>query len=269
MRQKKAIKKEHYVSQFYLKKFTYDGYRLFVFDKFVKETFPSNIRDIAGENHFYDLPDDFVDKNTDPQIVEKALAVFEDDFSVWINDALKNINNEKRISPKLRVHLSLFLTIQMLRTREARNFQIEAVEKLSKSFLDFAVQQARPDISPKDYQIEYDPKKTPLLQASQIFDLETVGTFAEVLYNHIWLIGKNGTKQPFYTSDNPVVKNAHKRAIGIASEGVEIAFPLTPNLILILRERSFFKKLKGLDSTVIPLSEDNVTYYNSLQVIDS
>ena len=33
----KEIKKGHYVPQFYLKKFTHDGYRLFVFDKFAKK----------------------------------------------------------------------------------------------------------------------------------------------------------------------------------------------------------------------------------------
>jgi hypothetical protein len=265
----KEIKKGHYVPQFYLKKFTHDDYRLFVFDKFAKKSFPSNVRDIANEKYFYDLPEDFEDENIDPQLIEKALGVFEGDFSEWVDDALRSIKDKKRIDHKQKTHLSLFMVIQLLRTREARNFQIEMVEKLSKALLDFAIQQERPDISPEDYQIKFDPKMASLLQAKQIFDLERIVSFAGELYKHIWLIGKNKTKQPFYTSDNPVVKYAHKRTLGIASEGIELAFPLTPEWVLILRERSFFREFESLDCRVIPLSDGNVTYYNSLQVIDS
>ena len=55
--------------------------------------------------------------------------------------------------------------------------------------------------------------------------------------------------------------------MGWDSYGVEITFPLTPRLILILCERTAFPCLAQLDEHIVPLTLDQVAYYNSLQVI--
>ena len=51
----------------------------------------------------------------------------------------------------------------------------------------------------------------------------------------------NETDIPFLTADNPVVKNGYEGNQGFSSEGIEIVFPITLKLTLIMREKRFLK----------------------------
>lgn len=84
---KQKTKKQHYVAQSYLRRFTSDGERLYVFDKFTKSAFgPTNVVNLAHENYFYDFHDEAVVSaaaaaNIDLQSAEKALAVLDGEFN--------------------------------------------------------------------------------------------------------------------------------------------------------------------------------------------
>lgn len=157
----------------------------------------------------------------------------------------------------------------MHRWKEFRTFYIEAVEKLAKAELDVILKQERPDISPDSYHAKFDREKGALLQAKILFDPQIVGEVASGLFSHIWIFGENTSQQPFYTSDNPIAKYAHGRTVGIISPGIEIAFPLTSNKILVMLERSHFKEFEVSEGKIIPYDITKVNYYNRLQVIDS
>lgn len=91
---------------------------------------------------------------------------------------------------------------------------------------------------------------------------------------HIWFIGVNRTNVPFYTSDNPVVKFAHKKEsfksnAGIGSPGVEIAFPISKELIILIREKEFFEEYEKCENTFVLMNEENVKFYNWLQATES
>lgn len=65
-------------------------------------------------------------------------------------------------------------------------------------------------------------------------------TIMESLSRHIWYVGVNLTQIPLYTSDNPIVKCPNKLEngkshFGLASEGIEIIYPITSRLALIMR----------------------------------
>ncbi|MBD2100380.1 DUF4238 domain-containing protein [Leptolyngbya sp. FACHB-261] len=52
----KKTKKQHYVPQFYLRRFTVDGKRLYIFDKLKGEVRgPENIENVAQERFFLRL----------------------------------------------------------------------------------------------------------------------------------------------------------------------------------------------------------------------
>ena len=62
----------------------------------------------------------------------------------------------------------------------------------------------------------------------------------------------------------------HLPAVGIASPGIEIAFPLSSSRILTLADREVYGfHESSYDGKIRELEADNVTYYNSLQVLDS
>jgi hypothetical protein len=108
-----------------------------------------------------------------------------------------------------------------------------------------------------------------------MFDRKQWNALGRILLDHAWIIGVNKTSTPLYTSDNPVVKWGHFKSPilsydGFASPGIEIAFPLTPNFILLIFDRGVFPEMAArLDNKVSQLNEENVTYYNSLQVLQS
>jgi hypothetical protein len=55
-------KVQHYVPQSYLKRFTFDGSQVHVFDKFERRQFQSNIKNVAAKTRFHDLPSEYLDQ---------------------------------------------------------------------------------------------------------------------------------------------------------------------------------------------------------------
>lgn len=274
-------KNQHYVPQGYLEKFTYDGSRLFVFDKFSKKSYPTHTKNIASETYFYDVHSDLlqdfheqvsirgyppedsaiIERASDPQLVEHELSAIESVFYRERNELLNTLNNMGSIKPDQKEAMAYFMTIQMLRTPEARRAFIELQESMVTKLLD-----------DEELFAQYDQKYASLEHAAFMFSPEIQQASMHALSNHIWIVGNNQTSQPLLTSDTPVVMKAHSaqfREIGVQVPGVEIAFPLSPRFILILLERNFFRNLASQDCTSCSLSANQVTYYNRLQVLRS
>jgi len=247
---------------------------LFVFDKFAKTSFKSNVSKVASERYFYDIRQDIVTKDVDLQMIEKELSRIEADFSKAVDDLVRTVDKEGRIDRDQKSPMAFFITIQFLRTREFRNFYMELSEKAVKAILDKLLKFRFPDRSPDEYRVEFNEKMAPLEQAKFMFEPAYLNKFVQDLGNHIWFVGVNDTAKPCYTSDTPVVRTGHKKHPvlsyeGLASEGIEIAFPITPKHVLILCERTFFGTLAELDCQSITLNTEKIKYYNSLQVFQS
>jgi hypothetical protein len=175
--------------------------------------------------------------------------------------------------------MAFFITNQLLRTRKFRDFHMKLAEEtlsdMLKIVLGFKAKYGglKLKFPFEEYRIEYNEKMAPVDQAKSMFS-PTISEIAEVLYNHIWIVGINQTAKPFYASDSPVVWDTNKeyplcRGYGLASEGIEVAFPLNPKYILILLERTFFRDCEELDCKCIALSSDKVMRYNGFQVFES
>lgn len=109
----KTVKNQHYVPQFYLKRFTCDGKRLFVFDKIKGEARgPMSIEKVAQERYFYDIPIETLPPGADPQLEEKALAELESMFSQAVKSVF-NVIEGKGASLQERMNMSLFVTFQI------------------------------------------------------------------------------------------------------------------------------------------------------------
>jgi hypothetical protein len=258
------VKTQHYVSRSYLARFTSDGDSLFVFDKIQRKVFRSNIINVACETYFYDLPEDGAAQvGIDRQAVEKLLADIDRGFSSAVDGLLKAVAERKKrriIKPSQKQAMAYFLTMQLLRTREYRNLIAESMEKMGEALL-----LKTSDYSPDDFKVVADEERVALFQLQFMLSPQTRENFMRALCEHIWFTGTNDTEQPFYTSDTPVLRSFS----GIASPGIEIAFPLSPHCVLVLCERTAFSRYQRFDCKSMPLNGDNVTYYNSLQVYQS
>jgi hypothetical protein len=67
---------QHYVPQSYLKNFSSDRTRIFVFDKFKQRNFKTNVRNVASERAFYDFPQS-IDQPEDVQVIERVFSELE------------------------------------------------------------------------------------------------------------------------------------------------------------------------------------------------
>lgn len=206
--------------------------------------------------------------------MEKTLSEFEHRSSNTLQNLLQTVEECGMIDPQLKPDMALFMALQYLRTPQARNLQIELAEGLMQRVLDLHIAHERPELSDHDLRARLGPDSGPLLHAQLMFSPELLTPVASVLEKHIWVVGLNNTSKPLYTSDTPLVLQPHKAkgllpCTGLASKGIEIAFPLTPDYILILWERTSFRDLARKDCATIELDGNDVSHFNSLQVFQS
>jgi len=279
---KQKTKKQHFVPRLYLKRFADDRHKLFVFDKTLFKSFSADIADIAQEKFFYDIPESEESQKLgmNVQVVETALARIERYLAPTFEAILRRIESKhaKNIfRPEHRTYMSVFLALQATRTKEFRTLMTELAEKTLNATLKPMIEENFPNVSSDTFEIKLKKEFKPLYHDGFIFNFEHQRRFAAILHNHIWIVGANSTRQPFYVSDHPVVKWRHLPSpntslhtnMGIASPGIEIAFPLSPKYILLLFDRFIFDEFKSKDGTLWKMTEENVTYYNSLQVRQS
>ncbi len=301
------VKNQHYVPKSYLKYFANSKEQLWVYDKELDRKFPANINKVASEGYFYDIPYDEVQSAMTQEDKEKVLEILseanfaselemkhaveqsvEKFFSEQIEGDFKKILDGIRARYKMMVspfnsqvlsqnecqQLSLMLAFQIVRSKEFRQSFIESKKSMTQAMVDIFASSIDKEYKPGSLTASQKHEFESLEHAAIIFG-ELPLRLADVLASHIWFIGVNKTEQPFYTSDHPIVKRAHYQdpilgTSGYGSEGIEIAFPISNELILILAERSFHNGLLGAERHFIPMVDvQNIVYYNSLQVYQS
>lgn len=171
-------------------------------------------------------------------------------------------------------YMSLFIAIQIIRTKSFRVVLGDIYTKFYQT-LAYKSQMNNANALPKEaFEVEANPDFVKLQHSTMILNEEIVAEIAETLSNHIWVIYVNKTDYPFYTSDNPVTTIPHKRDKyisygGLASRGVEIVFPISPQLLLAMYEKETHKD-KFEDRQYIELSSKaKIAYYNCQQVYHS
>jgi len=267
-------KKQHFVPQLHLERFTYDGERLHVYDKFNQKAFTNNKRNLAEENAFYNIPAelitaDFAKSGIYPQIIEDLLADIEGRYQKALQNVLDTPEQDS-IEDEVKGQMCYFLTLQILRTRDMRNLAKEMQTKFLQSLVDDMTKLNFPEHAHLSPRVEM--KHDVVAHLKLMFDPRIVAPICEMLGNKIWLIGLNKTGTPLYTSDTPIVKCNHvklKYAAGWGGPGVEIIFPMTPNHALILLDRQMFADNLPHNGRWVALTQADVLRFNELQVISS
>ena len=301
-------KKEHYVPRCYLKNFILGNGRIQVFDKYKVQVRSQNIMDVAMENYFYDIKFDdllkHVDENKkiksdlmdivgteewedvlvalDEKHIEKHFACAETIYSTLLQKIIEKsydgnqwvIDNCRACSAMEKEFMSLFIAIQIIRTKTFRDTLSDTMQKMYQT-LAYKMQMHEENALPKDaFKVEVNKDFVKLQHSNMILDEEVAVQMAETLNNHIWVMYVNKTDCSFYTSDNPVANIPHKfdkyRSYGgLKSEGIEIVFPITPKLMLAMYDRKRYDKVFSDRQFAILSTIEEVEYYNRVQVINS
>lgn len=290
--------KEHYVPRRHLRHFA-NGDKFFVYDKEKKQQRPGNINDYACERFFYDvdfdaLKNEILEKEPDFEFdpeMEKLVQEIDEQYiehwfgqnvETWMFDPLDKIstlytmsnpqilNSIEVLNEENMDYISSFLAIQVMRSKEFRESITELYERLPLQLIKkFAkTKEEREFADSVELKIKNENHKK-IYHAQILTDPEYEVHFAKAFRAKIWTIGYNRTDMPFYTSDNPVVRFGHNGHSGFNSNGIEIFFPVTTRLVLILKDPDFFCFEIEKHNHFVELDDIDVAFINSLQVQQS
>jgi hypothetical protein len=266
-RKSPRTKAQHYVPQFYLRGFT-DNEKIFCYDKLNDRVFETNTKSIAQQSNFYEIASS--DQHTIPDnLIEKALSRMEAVWAPMVVNLIQSADAGK-ITCRQLLEFSPFVAMQWMRTNSYREMAYETITKYGQEMVNDIVKLNFPG---QDCKLRFSLKKSCVntLQAQHIFDSNLVEKMADELDRHIWVVGINNTENPFYTSDNPVVRRGNRMigtrlGVGINDHGIEFMFPLDNRHILLIMEKNHFVEWKIHDNKSVLLTPEQIMDYNGLQV---
>jgi hypothetical protein len=256
-------KVQHYVPQFILRNHC-KGRKdlLWTIDKQNGKTFQSNIRNLAAASYFYDA------NSPDGRIsLEPALAKVESETKPLISELLKY----RRLdvwSQADREIIAVFLASQYLRTQAMRDMQ-NSLESALRDRL--GGEQVTDELREWLGQPSEEASKQIMLNL-----LSDTHQFVPHFLDKVWCI--LGTRQdtPFCIGDHPVALHNSRRdplrgTLGLAVEGIEIYFPISPTLTLGLLSPELGTQIGAVRNLnePMPCSGDNVVFQNSLQIAEA
>ena len=261
------VKNQHYVPRFYLKYFASSGSKIFCYDKKVNKSFETNINNIAAEKLFYDLDKSLAENEgiEDIQHLEKQYSYIESEFAPYYAEFLDRLNSKEfKITECDRDKIASYLSIQIERTKNHRDESAKIVTAFNKALNVWGISVQNVHGCNTGVRSKRDIHTENILFGDKFREC-----IKEVTKGHIWIIFENNTNIPFLTSDNPIITIPHKEDNirsyrGLNSEGVQIAFPLSPKYILILAERKAYKEFIAIENQIKKLNATLfIEYYNS------
>jgi len=276
-------KNQHYVPLFLLKNFHSDkSDSIFCYDKQDLRPFETNPKNVACEKWFYDLHPGHIEGS-----LEHKLSSLESACSLIINGKILTAGTLRNVSTEDRAALSLFIAVQMVRTRQFRESVWYADQELAKLLRESGIDPIKVR-NYRPFESEDDVKDFSLFFARQ------ATTFVPNLLEKTWLLYES--ENSFVIGDNPVAlhntinESKLRSTRGIAVKGIEIYLPISPRFTLCLLCRDTFRLFEtqlhlkraelerngsyNLHNFVVrvkrripvPCEAENVEHLNSLQV---
>lgn len=213
-------KQQHYVPRFLLKEFgSGKKHRLYAYDKQTDRVFQTNPEKVAAENGFYDFTLEGSTFTAEPAMGSLETATAPVLKRIIREESLASLTDEER-----RL-LSLFVAVQYTRTRNFR----DTLSDLSQRMVEWLR-----GIGADAEGLEMTEDAAAAMSVQMALEADELAPF---IYDKAWLLLKNPTPTPFYTSDNPVTfQNLDDFGpygnIGLAVPGIEIYLPLGSRLCL-------------------------------------
>lgn len=267
------VKQQHYVPRFYLRRFANNAEQLYAFDKVNRRSFFTSIQNVAAEHNYLDIPG-LEEGHISEQFMEtRYLKVFEDEARQALGEIVNQLESGefRRIRGKRRRQLARFIAIQSMRTPEHRR-QVSEIDRLvEEAKLRIQLERTQPELANAVLHVEAPPEREVHLHALALLNLPLIEQLTRALLDLNWIVFESPSGNPFWASDNPIVRYSHhrdplQRLTGFASAGVEIACPISPRYLIALvdaREFHFLASARGERSL---LATEFVDFYNALQV---
>lgn len=282
------VKKGHYIPQFYLSTFAKDG-RIWVYDKDSKKSaYPSNIKDVACENYFYDLGepgkrDDFA---------ENEFSKLESVLATSYRESLIQLANG--IAPDEHMEgLAALIAFTLLRTKERREWLLNGMLESANQFFkhsttqenlrkilqesDQALTEDRANEILDMVKLKINPEAEARIHLGMLFqDPRMFESIALAILNRDWYVlhFTQDMNYGFWISDAPVVlfsdSDTGPYGLGMWASYTNIAFPLSPKFCLVLGGEGLPKDPSEKRTiSVVPCTKEMVDGFNFRQCIQA
>lgn len=286
-------KKQHYVPKSYLKAWSADGRRIWMFDKHQNTSKHVGLKNVAQAKYFNDAFRRSRGKVTDGEasdLFERQFQTWERQFLTMRRVALDVAANRRQGSLKDRQMMATCAAVQLLRTAKTREALIHEALSIDGNsgprLIDWLDKPLREKMV-KDP--AFARRHISLVQTWLLWNSGLVPRIATDLYYYLWIIAKNSTQFPFYTSDAPIAALTHLpgespfdptpdhrnrrngnlnsvKALFCESPaecGLQLIFPVTPDCALLMFHPFDFEKTLGdKQGKVLVVSEQTVAITN-------
>lgn len=252
---------QHWVHAFHLRHFYDEEDRLWVFDKPEERTFPSTTSNVANADWFYDGKSEDPETEEWLQKVESAVTGPTGTYKKFVT--LKDLSNSQ-ITQKDIYRMALYMTVQELRTPAWRRTFRDTPEQLLEKIGENMAADFRGEI---ESLLDEDRIRDLHVDSMKPMALETAKFFATRMH---WRLFENKTEKPLWTSDNPVIRHNEfddplYGNLGNRSPGLQVYFPLSPDVLLRLFDPTTYSDVLGLRGNIIQ-DPDILRFYRDLQV---
>lgn len=293
-----AIKKQqHYVWENYLNAWKYNEKHLFCFRKKNNKIFPSSPNDVGKQDRFYKidslselelkfLEDAFIKSITNEHMKEAAngwVNVFKMVFAMFqfaegkesprIKEGIHEIMNNFMEDIHTKIELQAIPLLKELQLGRTAFFDNE--ENMSDFMLFLCMQYFRTNKLKQNYLkvvaeiSEKLPNEWSNIDLSKIWNILTVvfatnmgATLYALRENYDWCIINNSTETPFITIDQPVVNLKGNYELEQSTEELELFYPLSPKLALLISE-----KKNGNSNKIDITNSEYIEMYNERLLI--
>jgi hypothetical protein len=168
--------------------------------------------------------------------------------------------------------LALHIVTQYFRLPQIGNYIVDDSIRTERAYIDmmkeFMAKQAG-DNEFRNLDIGISCEKAALHASHSFLDGELMMEFADAIAKNIFIFWTSDAPV-FYTSDFPIVvspyvQNVPSLYMGLAQYGGELTFPLSPNLVLSIFDREYFKNKKVLDGSFIQAANKEIRRQNFLR----
>ena len=236
--------------RFYLERFADSTGHVWTFDKSTHKVFAANATKLARQSGFYEAP--ALGSEVDQTAMESRLADLEAQASQvtarWLHIMGQNqAPNAKVVEDNDRSIMAFYVATQAFRTPEQR------------ILLSHGAAEALKDVDLQTFHVS--------MLADSFID-ET----AKAISEFVWILARNDSGFPFYTSDHPVVLRRHDHqclhVFQFPEPGSEVLLPLSSTVMFYAYERTHWSKLAGWDGGISPVrfTQALVESNNSAQV---
>lgn len=279
--------KQHYIPQCYLKRFSDNGKRISTYDKLQSKTYSASMMSVCCQDDMYSISDSYIEKNNkEPGSQFNRLSLEHNHFANLVEpmfskllqsiDVIKDEwisgKEQYRLQFKEKRELALHLVTQFFRHPQLKDSTVDDYLRMEMARIDMLkcfLAKEKGDESINDLKIDVECE-APVLHARLTYlNNEVLMDFANAIASNIWMFLVSN-KGDFYTSDFPIVVEPHVKDVypmymGLTQYGGELTYPLSPNLMLVVFDRIYFKEKEEYDCAFSITDDKEIRRQNMLR----